>query len=368
LSEYGAQQVAYDVRNQMYDHLQRLSFAYHDRAQTGQIMSRVTADVDAIRMLMGQGLLNGVNALVVLVCVLFLLFTTDPKLAALSLLPIPFLAFTTVRFGTIIRPVYARVQQQFAVSNTTLQESLTGARVVKAFGRESVEIEKYGAENLKFLKLNVRAVKVYSFTYPFMTFLAGLGTALTIWYGGGQVINGQLSIGTLVAFNSYLGLLVVPVRWLGPVVNIFTRALASGERIFQVLDARSPVQERPGAVELPPMRESVRLERVTFGYHTGHPVLRDVTLEARSGQVIGIVGPTGAGKSTLINLIPRFYDVSDGRITVDGRDIRDATLSSLRRQIGIVLQESFLFSATIRENIAYGRPGATQAEVEAGRP
>jgi len=365
LSEYVSQRVAYDVRNNMYDHLQRLSFAYHDRAQTGQIMSRVTADVDAIRMLTGSGLLNSVNAAVVLVSVLFLLYSTDWKLATLSLIPIPFLIFTTLRFGHVIRPVYGKTQQQFAVMNTVLQENLTGVRVVKAFHREQTEIEKYAAENLKFLKMNVQAVKIYSFTFPSMTFLAGVGTALTIWYGGSLVVQGRLSVGTLVAFNSYLALLIPPIRMLGPVVNVLTRAMASGERIFQILDAPSPVRQRADAIPLPVLRDAVRFEDVSFGYRAGQPVLKGISVEARSGEVVALVGSTGAGKSTLINLIPRFYDVSSGRITIDGHDVRDVTFTSLRRQIGMVLQESFLFSATIRENIAYGKPDATQEQVEA---
>ncbi len=365
VSEFASQRVAYNIRNQMYDHLQRLSFAYHDRAQTGQIMSRVTADVDAIRMLTGQGLLNAFNAVFVLSCVLFLLYSTDWKLATLALLPVPLLAFTTLRFSTTIRPIYTRAQQQFAVMNSVLQENLTGVRVVKAFNREETEIEKFSVENELYLKFNVQAVRVYSFVFPFMTFLAGVGTALMVWYGGSLVIQHQLSIGTLVAFNSYVLMLGQPIRWLGPVVNILSRALSSGERIFQILDAQSPVQQRTNAIDLPPLTSALQFENVSFSYRGSHTVLQNITLDALPNEVVAVVGATGAGKSTLINLIPRFYDVSQGRITIDGHDIRDVTLPSLRRQIGIVLQETFLFSATIRDNLRFGRPDASDQEVEA---
>ncbi len=365
LSEWLAQRVAYDVRNAFYDKVQRLSFSYHDKAQTGQLMSRATSDVDAIRVFTGMGLLHILNIILLVITISAILFSMHWQLAIVAMLPIPLLAATAVRFGRIIRPIFLKLQQKFADLTTVLQESLSGARVVRAFARESFEQDKFQTENWAVLEQNLRAVRRWSFTFPMMGFITGVGTVLILWYGGNEVIAGRMSVGTLVAFNSYLVMLAWPIRQLGWVVNLLARAAASGERIFEVLDAVSEVTERPGSRELPAIQGRVRFEDVTFAYESSAPVLKSVDLEAQPGQVIALLGLTGSGKSTVISLIPRFYDVTGGRILIDGEDIRNVTLQSLRRQIGTVLQETFLFSATIKDNIAYGRVDAGPTEIEA---
>jgi len=364
LREWISQRVAYDVRNQLYDHVQRLSFAYHDTAQTGQFMSRATSDVEAVRAYTGPGLMDLTHSAFLLLAVSIILFTVNARLAIITMIPTLLIFIITVRFGRLIRPVHMRIQQHFSRMSTTLQENLSGVRVVKAFAREPHEIDKYRQDNWKLLSENMNSVRMWSFDFPMMRFLTAVSTALLLWYGGQDVLAGTLSIGTIVAFNSYLVMLSWPLRRLGWVVNLLARASASGERIFEIVDARSAVVEKPAAIELPRLDGHVRFEHVTFSYG-GKPVLRDVDIDAQPGQVVALLGLTGSGKTTVVNLIPRFYDVGMGRILVDGRDVRSVTLASLRRQIGVVLQENFLFSASVRDNIAYGRPDAAMDDVVA---
>jgi ATP-binding cassette subfamily B protein len=354
--------VAYDVRNQLYDHVQRLSFSYHDTAQTGQFMSRATSDVEAVRAYTGPGLMDLTHSVVLLVSVMVILVAVNPRLAIITMIPTILIFAITVRFGRSIRPVHMRIQQFFSRMSTTLQENLSGVRVVKAFARESHEIEKYQKDNWQLLSENMRSVRLWSFDFPMMRFLTGVSTALLLWFGGQDVVAGRLSVGTVVAMNAYLVSLSWPLRRMGWVVNLLARASASGERLFEIIDAKSAVAEKPDSIALPRLDGHVRFEQVTFSYG-GRPVLRDVDIDAKPGEVVALLGLTGSGKTTVVNLIPRFYDVGMGRISVDGHDVRDVTLASLRRQIGVVLQENFLFSATVRENIAYGRPDASMDDV-----
>ncbi len=364
LREWVSQRVAYDVRNQLYDHVQRLSFSYHDTAQTGQFMSRATSDVDAVRAFTGPGLMDMTHSLLLLVSVSLILVTMNLRLAIITMAPTVLVAFLALRFGRMIRPVHMRTQQAFSRMSTTLQENLSGVRVVKAFAREPHEIEKYQKDNWQLLDQNMRAVRMWSFDFPMMRFLTAASTALLLWFGGQDVLAGRLSIGSIVAFNTYLLQLSWPLRRLGWNVNLLARASASGERLFEILDAKSAVAEKTDATALPRLAGHVRFDHVTFSYG-GKPVLREVDIDAQPGQVVALLGLTGSGKTTVVNLIPRFYDVGMGRIAVDGHDVRDVTLASLRQQIGVVLQESFLFSATVRDNIAYGRPAASVDEVMA---
>jgi ATP-binding cassette, subfamily B, multidrug efflux pump len=364
LREWVSQRVAYDVRNQLYDHVQRLSFSYHDTAQTGQFMSRATSDVENIRAYTGPWLMDLTQSIFLLICVTIITINVDLKLAILTLIPTLVTFFLTVRFGRIIRPVHLRIQQHFSRMSTTLQENLSGVRVVKAFAREPHENEKYRKDNWLLLEENMRSVAIWSTNFPAMRFLTVVSTVLLLWFGGQDVLSGRMTVGTIVAFNSYLVMISWPLRRLGWIVNGLARASASGERIFEIVDATSSVNEKPNALALPRLAGHVRFDHVTFSYG-GKPVLKDVDIDAEPGKVIALLGLTGSGKTTVVNLIPRFYDVSMGRITVDGHDIRDVTLTSLRRQIGVVLQESFLFSASVRDNIAYGRPDASMDEVVA---
>ena len=364
LSEKASQGVAFDMRNAIYGKLQTLSFSYHDQAQTGQLMTRVTSDVEMVRMFTGQGFLQLVGALLMFFGAAILLILMNWQLALVTLATLPLILVSFAIFVRRAHPLFIGVQSRLAALNTILQENLAGVRVVKAFVREDYEAERYSRANDQLLEQNIRVVKVFSSAFPLTFFIANLGTVAVIWYGGYQVIGGELTLGELVAFNTYLGLLMFPAFMLGMLSAGIARASASAKRIFEVIDAESEVSDRPGAIPLPPIVGRVAFEDVRFRYAGAERnVLEGATFVAEPGQTVAIVGTTGAGKSTIINLIPRFYDVTGGRVTVDGHDVRDVTLSSLRRQIGIVLQDTLLFSGTIRENIAYGAPDASLDDV-----
>ena len=366
LVESASQGVAYQLRNALYRHTQRLPFSWHDRQQTGQVMTRMTSDVELVRIFTGRGLLNMVNFVVVFVTVVIVLFTLNWRLALLSLLTLPPLIVTIAQYNRIVRPMFTEIQQQFAAVTTVLQEIVTGIKVVLAFSREPFERGRFAEQNDVLLDKNLAQVKASAIVMPLLNFWSAAGSVLVLGYGGAQVIHHQMTIGTLVAFNSYLALMIQPVRQLGFFASIISRAIASGTRIFEILDTRSDIREKPDALLLPRLRGEVRFEHVAFRYgRTGPLLLDDINLYARPGDIVALVGPTGSGKSTLINLLPRFYDVTRGRILVEGHDIRDVALESLRRQIGIVLQEPTLFTGTIRDNIAFGRPEAPMAAVVA---
>ncbi len=363
LSEWLSHRAAYDLRNAFYDHVQRLSFAYHDRAQTGGLMSRATSDVEAVQRFISVGLMESANAALLLIGILVILFATDWQLALITLAPLLVVALVAIRLGRFIRPMFKTLQQQFALVSTILQENLVGVQVVKAFAREDYESDKFSDANQELMAQRLALVRLWSSNFPLTFFLISVGTALILWFGGQRVVAGRLSVGTLVAFTSYLIMLSMPIQRLGWLINIAAGALASGERLFEILDSGSDVEETEGAIELPPLEGRVRFENVSFGYDSERLILEDISFEAQPGQTIALLGATGSGKSTIINLIPRFYDVTAGRVTVDGYDVRHVSLKSLRRQIGIVLQDSLLFSMTIRENIAYGRPEAPMEEI-----
>jgi len=366
LSARTAQGVAYDLRNQLYTRIQSLSFSYHDRAQTGQLLTRATSDVEMVHMFVGMGFVQMLSAILMMGGSIALLFSTDWQLALIILVLVPvtfgFFAFIA-RKG---QPLFKQVQQRLADLNTVLQENLAGVRVVKAFAREVHESQRYAGANQRLYDLNVVVGRLFALAMPFVFMLANLALLAVYWVGGYQAIAGHLSVGKLVAFANYMLMAFFPMFMLGMIMAMISQAGASAERIFEILDAQSEVIEKPGAADLPPMRGRVAFEGVSFRYFSGgEPVLKDVSFEAEPGQVVALLGATGSGKSTIINLIPRFYDVTGGRVTVDGYDVRDVTLESLRKQIGIVLQETTLFAGTIRENIAFGRPEASLEEIVA---
>jgi len=362
LSEY----VANDMRNQLYAKFQELPFQFYDQAQTGQLMSRATDDVQQIRGMLMMALRAVPHGLALLVIITIVLLRENVLLGAVALSTTPFLLFWSVRFGVTIRPMFLRVQQQFGVMTSTLQENVAGGRVVRAFAQEQPESNRFEEELESLFRSNIRASYKWAFNYPLTLAMNGLSIAGVVWLGGYLVLTGQVSIGTLVAFERYTSLLNEPVRWLGFVVNRIARALASADRIFEILDRRPEVTDLPGARPMEEMQGVVTFDHVSFAYTGAHEhALHDVSFEARPGQVTALVGPTGAGKSSVVSLIPRFYDPTSGTVRIDGVDVRDITLSSLRRHIGVVMQESFLFSMTIRENIAYGRPDATDEEIVA---
>jgi ATP-binding cassette subfamily B protein len=363
LAEWVSQRVAYDLRNAIYDHLQRLSYAYHDRAQTGQIMSRATQDVEGVRMYISMGVLRLLYIVILLAAVLGLMLFANWRLALASWVFLPPIAWRSVVMTTRLRPIWLRVQDGLARLGTVMQENLTGVRVVKAFSREEHESRKFAVEAGALFQDSYATNRIQAVNSPMLTALWMMATVATIWFGGREIIAGRLEPGELAAFMLYLTILQMPVRVLGWVVILFARAQSAGERIYEILDAESAVKEKPGAVELRSVKGRVRFDKVCFGYDIISPVLRDVSLEARPGEVVALLGPTGSGKTTVVNLMPRFYDVTGGRITIDGVDIRDVSLASLRRSIGVVQQDVFLFSATIRENIAYGAVDADEEEI-----
>lgn len=364
LSEKASQGAAYDMRNSIYGKLQTLSFSYHDQAQTGQLMTRVTSDVEMVRMFTGHGFLQLVSALCMFLGAAAILIIMNWQLALITLLTIPLIFICFATFIGRAQSLFLLVQARLSALNTILQENLAGVRVVKAFVREAYEADRYARANDELLQQNIRVTRILSMAFPLTFFVSSLGTVAVIWFGGNQVIGGQLSLGELVAFNTYLGVLMMPTFMLGMISTLIARAGASASRIFEIIDAESEVKDRPGAITLPTIKGRVAFEDVSFRYvGSERNVLEHASFIAEPGQTVAIVGTTGAGKSTIINLIPRFYDVTAGRVTIDGYDVRDVTLSSLRRQIGIVLQDTLLFSGTIRENIAYGAPDAPLDEI-----
>ncbi len=362
-TEIASQGVAYDLRNAIHSKLAALSFSYHDRTETGQLLSRSVQDVERIRFLTGRALLRLTEGSVLLLGTAVVLAIMNWQLALLTLIAMPLLANRALQFGRHFRPLSLAIQQQLAIVTTRLEQNLRGARIVKAFAQEPAEVAHFAADNRHWFDLEARSARLQALNVPLMDFIANVATVVVIWYGGILVVNGSLTLGELVAFSTYLGQLVQPVRRLGMIVPAVAMAAASGERIFEILDARSDVADAPDAIELPPVRGRVTFENVSFAYFRGHKVLDDISFTVEPGQVIALLGTTGSGKSTIINLIPRFYDPTAGRITIDGHDIRRIKLASLRDQIGIVLQESALFAASIRENIAFGRPDASESEI-----
>ena len=362
-TEVASQGVAYDVRNAIYDKLSSLSFAYHDQAQTGQLLARSISDVERIRFLTGRAILRLFQSSTLMLFTFVALLLMNPSLAVLSMLLMPLLAYVAWRFGRRFRPLSLELQHQLAEMTTVLEQNLRGAKIVKAFAQEDAEIARFERQNQKWFELARQQVIVQTRHIPLLDFIASLSSVIIIWLGGRLVIENQLTIGELVAFTTYLGQLISPVRRLGMIIPALAMASASGERIFTILDAQSEVNDAPDAIELPPIEGKVRFENVSFSYFNQRSVLDQLSFEAGAGEVVALLGETGSGKSTVINLIPRFYDVSGGRIRVDGYDIRDVTLNSLRDQIGIVLQETVLFAATIRENIAFGLETVTEAQV-----
>jgi ATP-binding cassette subfamily B protein len=362
--QYLAERVSYDVRNELYQHMQRLSFSFFDTAHTGQLMSRATEDVNAIRRFLMMALRSIVQSLGMLIVITTILVLTDWKLALISMSVMPILIFTAIFFGKTIRPKFLAVQQQFGVMTNVMQENLSGARVVRAFAREDDENRKFDRELWTLNETYMNTVRQYSFYFPLMTFLSSAGITLILWYGGRQVINGSLSLGRLTAFYLYLTMLSQPIRMLGWVVNSAARAIASGERIFGVLDTRPKIQSPDNAIALPSINGRVEFRDVYFRYdETTEDALRNISFVAEPGMRIALIGGTGSGKSTITSLIPRFYDVRAGSVSVDGYDVRQLKLDVLREQIGIVLQDTFLFSMSIGDNIAYGRPDATREQI-----
>jgi ATP-binding cassette, subfamily B, multidrug efflux pump len=363
-AEKNSQSVAFDLRNDLYAKLQNLSFSYHDRNSTGQLMIRATDDVEKVRIFIGQGLLQLVGALLLLTGTLTILFTTNSRLALVALWILPVALVLFMIFGAVSRPLFARVQMRLSLLNTTLQENMAGIKVVQAFTREKSEQAKFERQADDLMNQQIFIVRLFTFLFPLTFLIANLGQASVLYAGGLQIIRGTLTIGQWQEFSLYLIYLFLPVAQFGFIIAQLGQASASASRIFEILDAENEVVDRPDAIPLPQVQGRVRFQEVTFRYfNSGEPVLKKVNFEAKAGDTVALLGATGSGKTTIINLLPRFYDPSEGSITIDDYDLREITLDSLRSQIGIVLQETTLFSGTIRENIAFGKPDASLEEI-----
>ena len=363
VNTYFSQKVAYDIRNDIFAALQNQSFAFYDKIHTGQLLAKVTTDIDRIRGFLGWQLTFLINSTFLLVAALYSMSAMDLRLTTLLLLLMPPLFLAFYYFGKKIRPLFQQMREQYGNLTSVLHENITGIRVVRAFAREDFERRRFKSENDKYFETTLASVRVRAFFIPLIAFLIGLGTIVIFWYGGSEAISGTLTIGALVAFNAYLAMLVMPMRFLGLFVSGYQLSMAAGDRVFGIMDAEREIKEKPNAITLPKLQGGVRFENASFSYEKGQQILRNINLEAKPGETVALLGATGSGKSTIIRLIPRFYDVTSGKITVDGYDVRDVKLRSLREQIGIVSQETFLFTLSIKENIAYGKPKATMDEI-----
>jgi ATP-binding cassette subfamily B protein len=362
-SESLSQQVSYDLRNLLYDKLQHLSFAFHDKEHTGNLMSKATADVEAIRRFVNMGLVRSLDVLLRVIAITSILVFLNWKLTLLSLVFVPCVVLRSTLVLRKLRAMWLHVQEVMGELGTILQENLVGMHVVKAFASEAYEKQKYDSKAQELREKYFSTERLEGTNSAWMTLYFTLALGLILWFGGWEVLRGQLTAGGLTQFVLYMNQLAFPIRQAAQVINSFSRAVSSGQRLFEVLDARSPVAEKPQARELGRVRGHVRFANVSFAYKARIPALKQVHIDAAPGQITAILGAPGSGKSTIVHLLPRFYDVTEGQITIDGRDIRDFTLHSLRRNVGIVQQDVFLFSATIRDNIAYGAVNATFEEV-----
>jgi ATP-binding cassette, subfamily B, multidrug efflux pump len=366
MAEKTSQGLAFDLRNAIFAKVQRLSFSYYDRNQTGQLMIRATDDVERVRMFIAQGLVMAAQAFLLLSGALIVLALTNWRLTlvVVPLLPLALAVFMV--FGRISQPLFTAVQIKLSALNTILQENMAGIKVVRAFAREPYEQQRFDTAATVLMAQQLYVSRVFSFLFPVIFLIAQLGQAAVLYFGGEQILGGTLNLGEYQKFSLYLVYVFFPLGMLGFIIALMSQASASASRIFEILDARSDIVEKPGALALPAIQGRVEFKDVTFRYFSsGAAVLSNVSFVTEPGQTIALLGATGSGKSTIINLIPRFYDASSGTVLIDGHDVRDVTIDSLRSQIGIVLQETNLFSGSIRDNIAFGRPDATLDQIQA---
>ena len=363
MSESLSQMAAFDLRNDFFRKLQSLSFGYHDQQQTGNLMSKATADVEAVRRFTSMGMIRLLSSLMMVSGVATLMLTTNWRLGLISMIFLPPIVWRAISMGRRLRGTWMTVQAETGHMTTVLQENLSGMRVVKAFGAREFEEAKFEDRASRVAEHTYSAAKLFASQGSLMTLIFTAATGVILLVGGGEVASGRLSAGDLATFILLMGLLAMPIRMGGWMVSTFSRAASAGQRIFDVLDAESPVQERPDAVVMSNVLGAVKFQGVSLSYDSSTPAVHGIDLEARPGELVAILGAPGSGKSTIVQLIPRFYDASEGRITIDGQDVRDMTLASLRRNVGIVLQDVFVFSASLRDNIAYGASDASMDDV-----
>jgi ATP-binding cassette subfamily B protein len=364
MSQTLSQNIAFEFRNELFAKIQRLPFSYHDRNRTGQLMIRATDDVERLRLFIGQGLVLALQALVMLVGALTILLLTNWKLMLIVTPILPLALVMFMGFGRIARPLFMEVQVRLSKLNTILQENLAGLQVIKGFVREPQEQKKFDASAVDVMDQQIKVSRTFSFIFPLVFAVGNLGQAAALYFGGRQILEATMTLGEWQKFSLYLVFVFFPMGQLGMIISLMAQATASADRIFEILDAKNEIEDKPDAIALGRLEGRVQFEEVTFSYFGGaEPVLRGVSFEARPGQTIALLGATGSGKSSFINLIPRFYDASEGRVLIDGHDVREVKIDTLRGGIGMVLQETTLFSGTIRENIAFGRPDAPIEEV-----
>lgn len=354
----------YDIRNRLFDHIQRLSFTYHDTAETGQLISRTTSDIEALNAFLSWGILHTVVNLGIVIGILPICFKMNWKLAFVAISCLPFIGVAVMKYNNKIGPAYTDLQNTLGKLTASIQQNVMGIKVVKAFSREEFEIDKFEELGRENYRLQIVIARMGAFYGPLMDFIAAIGTTFILWYGGMLVLRGALTIGELVAFNTYLTLLVGPVSMIGWVISVLQNAVAAADRINEVLLTHQETLFRDGSREFASCKGHVEFQYVSFSYKNGVKALDDVSFEVKPGEMVALMGPTGSGKSSIINLISRFYDATEGVVMIDGVDVKDYRISHLRRQIGIVAQDTFLFNATIRENISFARPNASLEEVE----
>ena len=360
--------IAYDLRNEIYDKVQNQSFTYHDNSQTGTLITRAISDVAEMQRFFAYGLLDGLSTLLLIVFAGVIMLLNSPALAILALLPLIPLMYFSANFARAVDPAWRQIMDRLQTLGNYIQETSLGAEVVRAFAREKHEVKRFEDSNDQLYEEQVKLVSKWGTYIPLSTFIIAFSTALVLFFGGWMEQNGfgGVTVGTVVAFNAYVLMLAMPIRFLGFVILLVTQGLSSGRRVFEIFDAPEKITSKPDALPMIDMRGHVQFQNVIFAHEGANkPTLRGISLEAHPGEVIGLIGQTGSGKSTLVNLIPRFYDVTEGAVMIDGVDVRDIPLTDLRKQIGFVLQQSLLFSATVRENIAYGRPDASDEEIVA---
>lgn len=364
ISEWIGAHVGYDLRNKLYDHIQHLSFSYHDHAQTGQLISRCIEDVRSVQNFIGSSVVELTQLIFMLFGALFVMFNANWKLTLIAVLPIFPLVWMTFEFGDRVTKLFFNVDTMLGDLSARLQENVTGAQVIRAFAREAYEVRRFDLTNRAYYNARLKVIGEWAKVMPTTDFLVTLCTILILWFGGQMVLNGTMTVGEIVAFNAYVLMLATPAQQLTWLVNAAGEADAGAKRVLEVLDTQAEIASPANALQLPALRGAVEFKNVSLKYlDEKRASLTDVELKVEPNQLVALIGRTGSGKSSLVNLIPRFYDVSSGAVLVDGVDVREVDLVSLREQIGIVLQTSLLFSDTIRENIAYGRPTFTDAEV-----
>ncbi|MFW6278766.1 MAG: ABC transporter ATP-binding protein [Bacillota bacterium] len=364
LLEKFSQKTLLDLKQKLFDHLQKMSFNFYNNHRTGELMSRMTGDMEAIRRVLIEGVIQFTQIIFYLILTSLILFRLNVQLTLISLISSPFISVLAYKLSKKIKPAFSEVREQFSVLNTTVQENITGIRVVKAFSRQGYELDKFSRENKGYYKKQYRVAQIWADYFPLLEFFGGLSTLFLLYFGGRLVINGEITMGIWMQFNSYLWMLVMPMRMAGHLINMVNVTIASGERIFNLLDQEIEIVSGENALKPEKVEGCVKLENVTVHFDEEQPILEDINLVARPGQTIAIMGTTGAGKTSLVNLLGRYYDPDQGKVSIDGIDVKELDLAWLRKRVGIVMQDVFLFSETIKENITYGSPDASFAEIK----